>query len=181
MCFIIHIDSMCVHIMASPMQLTCAQVEAMCPSQRVSSVFIKVKGGRSRREQLILKLGAGRLCIRSDCSSIIVATSTTSPRYEHMTCPQCLGHNQNSPSRRRKTAAAAKPQAAGLAGFLIRYRRDHMETIRAVEEIYDELVYRPRSLAGFVINCTNCLGMTLTGQIPTRDTDVGVSVENVRP
>jgi len=130
-CFIIHIDSMCVHIMASPMQLTCAQVEAMCPSQRVSNVFIKVKGGRSRREQLILKLGAGRLCIRSDCSSIIVATSTTSPRYEHMTCPQCLGHNQNSPSRRRKTAAAAKPQAAGLAGFLIRYRRDHMETIRA--------------------------------------------------
>jgi hypothetical protein len=65
--------------------LTCAQVEAMCPSQRVSSVFIKVKGGRSRREQLILQLGAGRLCRRSDCSSIIFATSTTSPRYENAT------------------------------------------------------------------------------------------------
>ena len=163
MCFI-HIDC----------ALTCAQVEAMCPSQRVSSVFIKVKGGRSWREQLILQLGAGRFCRRSDCSSIIFATVTKTPRYEHMTCPQCLGHMQNS---RRRTAAAAERQAPGLAGVLIRYRRDHMETIRAVEEIYDELVYRPRSLAGFVINCTNCLGQA----IPTRDTDVGVSVENVRP
>ena len=107
------------------------------------------------------------------CNKHNVPTLRT-PRYEHMTCPQCLGHMQNS---RRRTAAAAERQAPGLAGVLIRYRRDHMETIRAVEEIYDELVYRPRSLAGFVINCTNCLGQA----IPTRDTDVGVSVENVRP
>jgi hypothetical protein len=80
------------HIMASSLQLTCAQVEEMSPSQRVSRVFIKVKGGRSQREQLILKLGAGRLCIRSDCSSIIFATRTTSPCCEYETCPQCLGY-----------------------------------------------------------------------------------------
>jgi hypothetical protein len=70
-------------------QLTCAQVEAMSPSEGVSSIFIKVKGGRSQREQLILKLSAGRLCIRNDCSSMI-ATRTTHPCYEYETYPQCL-------------------------------------------------------------------------------------------
>jgi hypothetical protein len=124
----------------------------MSPSQRVSSVFIKVKGGRSQREQLILKLGAGRLCIRSDCSSIIFATrTTTSPCYKHETCPQCLGHNQNSPSRIRKTAAAAeKPK--GLAGDLTTYVVNHEETVRSVQHAHNKLVYKSRSFAGLVVH-----------------------------
>ena len=127
-------------------QLTCAQVEAMSPSERVSSIFIKVKGGRSQREQLILKLGAGRLCIRNDCSSIIFATRN----YEYETCPQCLGYNQNSPSRRRTTAAAAeKPK--GLVGDLTKYRHDHKKTMQAVEEINDELVQLATSHALFLV------------------------------
>ena len=131
-------------------QLTCAQAEAMSPSERVSSIFIKVKGGRSQREQLILKLGAGRLCIRNDCSSIIFATRTTYPCYEYETCPQCLGYNQNSPSRRRTTAAAAeKPK--GLAGDLTKYRHDHKKTMQAVEEINDELVQLATSHALFLV------------------------------
>lgn len=95
--------------------------------------------GTSQREQLILKLGAGRLCTRNDCSSIIFATRTTSPCYEYETCPQCLGYNQNSPSRRRMTAAAAE-KSKGLADDLTKHRHDHKKTMQAVEEIYDELV-----------------------------------------
>ena len=162
-------------------QLTCAQVEAMSPSERVSSIFIKVKGGRSQREQLILKLGAGRLCIRNDCSSIIFATRTTYPCYEYETCPQCLGYNQNSPSRRRTTAAAAeKPK--GLAGDLTKYRHDHKKTMQAVEEIYDELVYtvarcKPRSVLVFLVH--SFTGLDIDRPDPPHSTRTWVSVSRM--